>query len=513
MRFFAEKIFLVVLLMAVLLMSSYALAQEQAQGEQSTGGKQEMPVALPELSEIIPLSTKLYGRLAVLENTITGMLDISAVQRQYDEIEADLKVPADQLQQHKDSNVYRYRKLVELKEQIEQENELFEEISKPLIKGIDQLGAWRKEWLAEKKLWNEWQSSLLKERDLYHLKPTFAKANETIDTALNLVLPKLEEMLTVQEKAGAIQKKIKYLTAELDGLILGKKRGFLLDVSPAMLSSEYFSQFGSNLWFEVQKGIDGIPWPGKRFFDRHSWLFLLQGFLALMVIIALYRNRQILQKSKPWRFLAARPFSAGFFVVVMTTLLLYRSERMPATWELANTIVGGVSFARLFGSLIAVSWKRHFVYGLITVFIVNKLIYVVNLPLPLVRLYLVFTSLAGLFFCLRWAQECSRHKESSIYAWSLRLGSLFFASIMITEIWGKTNLPMYLFVSVIQSTTMVLVFVLFMYMIHGGVEWLFRTSPLRRATVLNTDDTDAIVRQVARFIYFAILVLALIPGF
>ena len=100
---------------------------------------------------------------------------------------------------------------------------MFEKISRPLGKAIRRLGLGeRSGW--RRKNWNEWQSSLLKEGVLDQLKSTFAKANDTIDTALNLVLPQLEAMLTVQEKAGRIQTKIIALAAELDGLILAKRR-------------------------------------------------------------------------------------------------------------------------------------------------------------------------------------------------------------------------------------------------------------------------------------------------
>ena len=162
------------------------------------------------------------------------------------------------------------------------------------------------------------------------------------------------------------------------------------------------------------------------------------------------------------------------------------------------TIVGGISFARLIGGLIEASWKRQFVYGLMIVLIVTRLMDVLSFPLPLFRLYTVLTALVGLLFCLRWAGESVRHKDSGLYTWSLRLGSLFFAVIMIAELWGKEALALYLFVSLIDSIATVLVFMLLMYMIRGGLEWLFRTSPLRRATVLHSDDTDVIIRRVAR---------------
>jgi potassium efflux system protein len=511
MRIPEKKILGIVLLMAILLISTYVLAHEQPQADQTSGAKQELPVAAPNLGDIIPLAVKLSGRLAILENGIKGGLDISAVEKKCAAIETNLKGPAGQLQRLKDSNEFRFNKLAELKEAIEQENGLFEEISEPLGKAIHHLGAWREEWLAEKKRWNEWQSSLPEEGAFDQVKSTFAKANDTIDTALNLILRQLESMLTVQEKAGNIQAKIDVFTAELDGLILVGRRSLLLDKSPPMFSSQYFSQFSNKLWYAVQNGLDDISWPNSRFFDRLGWIVLLQGFLSFVVIIAVYRKREVLKSSKHWRFLAARPFSAGLFLGVMTTFFIYQYGGIPGTWNLAITTIGGISFVRISGGLIETSWKRHFIYGLMIVSILSRLMDVVSLPLPLFRIYIVLISLVGILLCLRWAGESGRHKDSILYPFSLRLVSFSFVFFIIAELWGKKGLALYLFESLTRSIAIALVFMLFMYMIRGGLEWLFRSSPLRRATALYWD-TDAIIRRAAIFIDVVIWFLVLLPG-
>jgi hypothetical protein len=266
---------------------------------------------------------------------------------------------------------------------------------------------------------------------------------------------------------------------------------------PSYPSSQYFSQVrSSGLWYAVQNGLDEISWPGSRLFARQGWIVFLQGFLALVVMIAIYRHRKALSASKHWRFIAARPFSAGLFLGTMATLLIYELEGTPAIWKLTDAIVGGISFARLIGGLIEASWKRQFVYGLMIVFIVTRLMDVFSFPLPLFRLYTLLTALIGLLLCLRWAGESGRHKDPGLYPWSLRLGSLFFGVIMIAELWGKKALATYLFVSSIRSMTTVLVFMLFMYMIHGGLEGLFRASPLGRTAALHKD-TDDIIRRIA----------------
>jgi small-conductance mechanosensitive channel len=508
MTLLAKNIFGLVLSVVVLLISSHVAAKQQSPDNQTPEAKQRSIVAVPELGQIIPLAAKLSGRLAALENGIKGGVDVSPVEKEYAGIEANLKGLAAQLQQLKDSKDHRLINLVELRKIIERENELLEEISKPLSEAIRQLGTWRKEWLAEKKRWNEWQSFLLEEGALDQLKSTFAKANDTIETALNLVLPQLEAMLAVQEKAGNTQAKIEALAAELDALILVGQRGILIDASPPMFSSRYFSQFGSELWYAVKQGLDEISWPDSRFFARQGWIILLEGFLSLVVIIAVYRNRRVLNESKRWQFLAARPVSGGLFLGTIGTMFIYEYEGASATWELAYTIVGGISFARLLRGLVEASWKRQFVYGLMIVVIVNQLMDVVSLPLPLFRLYMVLTALVGLLFCLRWAGESGHHQDSPLYTWSLRLGSLFLGAIIIGELWGKQALASYLFVSLIESIAIALVIMLFMHMIHGGLEWLFRTFFLQRAAVLHSDG-DAIIRRVALFIDVAIWVLLL----
>ncbi len=511
MKHLAKKILGVVLPMAVVLISSHALPHEQSQVAQTTAAKAEAPAPAPDLAEIIPSAATLSSRLTALENQVTGLLDISEVESRLAGIEANLMDPAVQVQRLKDSKDYRFKKLVALREAIEHENELFKKIDEPLSQAIRQIGTWRTEWLDEKKRWNELQSSLYEEGAIDQFDSTFAKANDTIDTALNLVLSQLKTVLTAQAKAGNIQAKMNALDAEISGLVLAKRRGVMIDASPPMFSSRYVSQFSNQLRYALQQGLDEITWPGGRFFYRQGWILLLQGLISLFVIIAIYRKRQILNDSERWRFLAARPFSAGFFFGSLVAFLFFEYQGFPDTMELGDTMVAGISFSRLIGVLNEASWKRQFVGGLIIVLILNLLIDVISLPLPIFRIYTVLAALVSLIFCLRWARESIRQKDSGLYTWLLRFVFFFLAFIIIAEIWGKAALAQYIFVSLIDSIATALVFMLFMYMIRGVVEWVFRGSPLRRTTVLYKDP-DAIVRQVAFFFDAVICGLVLLPA-
>jgi small-conductance mechanosensitive channel len=91
------------------------------------------------------------------------------------------------------------------------------------------------------------------------------------------------------------------------------------------------------------------------------------------------------------------------------------------------------------------------------------------------------------------------------------LGALIFVAIIIAEVWGKAALAQDIFLSLIDSIATALVFMLLLYMINGVLEWAFRSSPLRRTTVLYKDP-DAIIRRVARFLDVAVCGLVLLPS-
>ena len=508
MNLIVKKFLGVFLLASVLLLSSSVLAQEQPQSNQTPEAKPAPPAAEPNLADIIPLEADLTGRLATLKIEIAGLLEVSTAKRNYTGIEENLKKYADKLQLLKDSKDYKYTKLVRFRETIKQESELFEEINKPLSKAINQLAARRKEWRAEKKRWNELQSSILGEEKLDQLKTTFQEAHDTIDTALNLILAQLQGLLKLQETEGSIQEKITALTTELDGLIV-----YRVTDSPFMFSSKYFSQFtSSRLWFATRKGLEEITWPGSQFLAQKGLMILIQVFLVFYIGIVFYRNRQVLSQSKRWQFLAARPFSAGLFLV--TTMIVYvnRLQGMPNTFEeIGQLLIVAASFFRISGVLIFTSWKRQFVYWLIIVFVITRLIDLINVPLPLFRLYLVLTSLVSLVFFLRWAGKSKHHKDPAFYARSLRLSSLFFVIFIIAQVLGKEKLAEYLFVSSLRSTAILFVFAMITYLIRGGLEWLLHRSSLSRATMLSSN-ADAIISQVTIFIYFIIWGLVVLPG-
>jgi small-conductance mechanosensitive channel len=497
MRLLRVNTFWVAFLLALFLMSEGVAANQETQAPQPSGAKTEETLAIPDLADLIPSATQLSSRLTILEKELEGGLDLSAVEGSFSEIVANLEDHSGQLQRLKASKDYQYSQVIELKAAILSEGNSLEALSKPLSEAIRDLGTSRKEWLDEKGKWSEWQSLLLKDEPLDEVRSIFEKAQKTIERALSLILKRLSPMLAVQQKAANIEVRTESLAAEIDELLVTIRGSVLVESSPPMLSSRYFSQFGGRLRYEVEKGLDDVTWPGASFFARQGWVVLFQLLLSLALIILIFRHRHQLKSSKQWCFIAKRPLSAGLFVGFMTFAAFY--EGAPATWTLAVTVVLGISFARLFGGLIEASWKRQLVYGLVIFLITTWFLNAVGLPLPLFRLYILLAALAGLSLCTWWVVVARRHGHSLLSLWGLRLGALFFVVVLTLELWGKAGLAEYLFMSSVRTVLIVLAGWLLARLARGGLEWAFQSSPIQRVTLLQRN-TVAMVGRLTRMV-------------
>jgi small-conductance mechanosensitive channel len=147
-------------------------------------------------------------------------------------------------------------------------------------------------------------------------------------------------------------------------------------------------------------------------------------------------------------------------------------------------VLVGMAFVRLLEGLVEGGWRRQFVYGLLILSIMTNLFYVLGLPLALFRLYILVTALVSMLCCLRWAAASRRLREARLYAWGLWLAAVVFAAVLCAELWGEAKLAEFLFVSLLRTLALVLVFGLLRHLVHGGLEWAARSSGSRHAALL-----------------------------
>ena len=219
-----------------------------------------------------------------------------------------------------------------------------------------------------------------------------------------------------------------------------------------------------------------------------------------------------MRESKRWKIITEAPVSTGFFIVILISglFLSYLPDR--DTLGVIYLILGGIACVRILGKVIDPSWKSQAIYGVMLVFCINTIFMTINLPQPLFRLYIFVVSGLSLYFFFRWYKECSFRKEAEGYLWLLRGAFVCSVVILLGEIFGRVGLSSYLFISAVQSTALTFPYLLLMYMIYGGLHWLFFSSPVWNIKLLRSD-AESLVQRVGFLFIAAICGFALLPTF
>jgi small-conductance mechanosensitive channel len=491
--------------MTVLILTGSPAAQE-SKALEPDNDKVADSSELPNIADLIPLASELSGRLAILEKKIAVNLQVSAVEEEFSKIVANVEDHAAELRRFKALANYRYRHLLELMEALDSEGKSLAAASEPLIHVIRQLGASRTSWSDERKRWDVWQSFFSKDESLDEIQAAFTGVQATIDRAQNLITQHLRRLLVVQQKAGIIQSRINVLMVEVEGLIVYKHGYIKTKSSPPFFSKRYFDQFESVLWYAFRRGLTDVSWPGKQYFVRQGWVVFSLGLLSLVLATIIFMYRRQLEGSESWRFVGKRPFAAGFFVCFASFNFLYTS--VPSTVAFAVYLVAVISFARIIRFFLEKTWMRLIVGGMLCFLATTRLLYMINLPLPLFRLYFISAALAGLAFCLWQIVAGRRRKESRPVIWAFRFGFLFLAVMLALEFWGVSHLSEFIFESAIRTIIAIQGAWLLILLAHGGIEWMVQKQASQIFNRLQYN-TDKIVQRLALGVNVLIGVFAL----
>lgn len=459
------------------------------------------------LADLIPASTELSRRLSTLERNIIAGLDLSAVEEKLTHSDSNTEALSERLIELKTAERYSYEQLVGLHVATLKEDRSFQKIWKSLTERVTQVELWSKEWSDEKARWKALESTLSKEVSSITTRTAIAKARETIGKATKLISGYLKPLLATERKAADIRANITSLFEQIDDLIRALRGDLFRKSAPSMFSAEYYTQFHSGLWKEIQKGLGVIPSHEWQMLQRNGLVILLQIVLSLVLAVIILRNRRTLAAVERLRFVSKRPFTTGVFAVFLGFLTFYGTMRY-GIWRVL-LIVLLIATARLATDLIDDIWKRQAVWWMAILLVINELLQFIAFPRPLSRLYVLLIALIGLFVCGWRVLKNTRSQGLRLYRRVLRLGVIISAAILIAQLGGYSPLAVHLLEASLRTIFAVLMVWILMRLARGGLDWTFHKSPLTKVSLLKKN-ADVIVHYSARFFNLFLGALAVI---
>jgi small-conductance mechanosensitive channel len=483
---------LTVVLTAPPLFTTGAFAQDAKSSDKpAVEEKKEQPP--PGLAELVSRSSKLHERLNRLQEDVGTVFDLAAAREWYDGITLKLDTLSERIQAQKAIEKPTYQDLAELKAAIRARDKANNDRIGNTTEAIRKVERWRIEWLKEYQQWTRWQETLLTTVSITSVEDTFTRAQKTISEALDLIRKNLGPLLVAQQKLEELHYRIYQFNVEVDRLILAVRGDVLQKQTPVMFSARFFSNLRRAMFLELPKQFR-ISWPDRDFFVEEAWVIFLQVIVALGIALGVRRRRPQLQEMPQWRFVAKRPYAAGFTFAIPILSVFYGP--LPAVWQLVLWAVAGISLSRLASGITADVWKRRSIYGLAAVVIVNQLLPVLGLPQTFGRLYVFGISLIGFLFFLWRAVRTARDGSSGLFAWIMRLAALFLLVVFVAEVIGQTVFAMQVFNAVNRSVIFILFGWMLITLIRGGLELVVKSPVFEKIPLLRRNATVILRRSM-----------------
>jgi len=172
--------FLLSLTVTVALFGGSAISQE-GNAEKSTPAETIKAISPPSLADLFALAAALDKRLSTQKMDLAKGFDATATEKKFVQFNKKLDALSGRLQKLKVSKRYDYDQLAGLRKTILAEGTSLDSIREPIDERVRKIELWSKEWFEEEQRWKELQSSLTKDASAGTLRPTFAKARNTID--------------------------------------------------------------------------------------------------------------------------------------------------------------------------------------------------------------------------------------------------------------------------------------------------------------------------------------------
>jgi len=496
-------ILVMILLPAMPMVNSQAFAQQtDTAGSSAAAQKEEKP--LPGLADLVHKATKLDERFADLQRRIGKVYDIEKAENQFASITEGLDKLKEKTQKLQSSDKPNYQDLAQLKSAFREKANDAGDMIESVTASIHKVEGWRAEWLGEFELWTKWKNALLKTVPINTVAATFARAQDIINKALELISNNLEPLLVAQQKAENLRYQIYRLTVDVDTLILAVRGDVLQKTTPMIFSTGYFWNLRRSWLYELDRSLS-ISWPEKQFFVDEAWVILLQIIVSLLITAGIMRHRRQLQETQKWQFVARRPYATGFTFSIPILSGFYGP--MPAIWGLLLWLVAGTALSRLASGITADVWKRRLVYGLAGLTIFNQLLMVIGLPVSIMRLYVFLIAVIGLlFFGWRTVKSARDNNAPVGYRWLIRIAALVFLVVLVAEVIGQTVVAWQLLDASSRTMLFLLMGWMLITLIRGGLE-VAAQSPVIQKVPFLARNTAVILRRTM------MLVALLIWGF
>ncbi len=402
------------------------------------------------LSDLIPKSTDLSKKLLEMQAQLSSMQDTSKIMDRLLELSQKKNQLQEQLHTLLMNPQGNVQQLTSLQNMLQEISHKASATTDELDQSIAALDIWIDFWSDENEDLAHWEQGLGASSSLPAIQKVFSQLQNTIDQSQDVINSELLPLLEIQQKAGSIQISIHTLYLRMQKLFENRFQQGIYKHAPFLLSADFVDQFDRELLKESFDGILLAFRPDVSFLKKEKLKISVAVILFIALFSSFYSSRSYLTSSTRWKFIHQRPFSVAFYISLAFFFII--SGKLPSFWLAVTRALVLLSAIRISRAIITNTLQKKFITRLALLLLATDLLVLINLPMPMVRLYIFAIALSLIIFSILHQIKSKGSQKPPVWLlWTQRLGTLALITILFAEINGQAELAYFVFVASLKT--------------------------------------------------------------
>jgi small-conductance mechanosensitive channel len=445
-----------------------AFAAENQVNAENTPNIEAVPV-FPGVAEVIPRAVEVKQKMESARQTLQALSDLSAWEITLKERRTKEQGLNDLMKQTGDLSSQSFERLLRISGLLQAHKQNLEADMKNISAQTSELETMRKYWLERYTYWDNWRTDLKKQKVEYpqeEFKQVLSEnksLRENIVALNNRYIDLQQQFTRLLEANNMHEKQVEAALQQLRSTTFNR-------TAPSFFSAVFYQEFNAELFKQVVTEFSAIDWTITEELARGWWIVLLQILVLLFAVYIIRHYARTHRNDKQWGFLMAHPWASGIFISVVSFGFLFRTPSLILRFYLATLVV--LSACVLVSGIILQKRHRILTWFLGGAYLTSLFLQVINLPQPLMRVFISVLSLVLLLLLARYCVLGRRNKEHWGVIASMRLGIVLSGVVLAAQIGGYSNLAARLVDASFKTVFLTLVTTMVLKLARGGVNFV-----------------------------------------
>ncbi|MFN2257292.1 MAG: mechanosensitive ion channel domain-containing protein [Desulfuromonadaceae bacterium] len=454
--------------MFILLPASVKAEAQGGAAESSVQTITEAPPVYSGAADVVPQAIKARQDMAAAQERIKGLRDLSTWENILKERKTKQQELSARMQDIGDLHNQSFERLLRISTLLQTHKKNLQADIERISTQTSELENMRKRWRERYDYWGNWREEL-KKQDAEFPGEEFTQVLEQNKLLRENVVSLSGDYIRLQKQFTDLLEANSIYEKQVDTELQNMRSTTFKKTAPSFVNPAFYSQFSAELANRVAAEIAQVDWLVARDIAAGWWIVLLQLIVVLVAVYTIRHYTVTHHGNKQWAFLMAHPWASGIFIAGVALGSLYQTPSLMLRFYLALLVV--LSACVLVTGIVEKRRHRNLVWLLGGAYLMTLFMQVVNLPLPIMRVFIAALAVVLLMLLIPYCVMGRKDNEHWSIIGAMRIGIGICLISLVAQFGGYSNLSARLVDASFKTVFLALMVTMVIKLTQGGVNF------------------------------------------